>query len=180
MENSKNVSIINILQNINSVLVYTILGIIAALFIAVIVLLIIVLVNQSRLTKKYNAFMSGNDAKTMEDAILKRFRDIDRLLAADAKKDIAIREIGDNLNIAYQKIGIIKYDAFKEMGGKLSFALALLDKENTGFVMNAMHSREGCYTYIKEIIKGEAFIALGDEEKKAVDMAIKADNFKEE
>lgn len=180
MENSKDVNAINILQNINPVLAYTILSIIAALFIAAIVLLIIVLVNQGRLTKKYNAFMSGNDVKTMEDAILKRFRDIDRLLAADAKKDIAIKEIRDNLNIAYQKIGIIKYDAFKEMGGKLSFALALLDKENTGFVVNAMHSREGCYTYIKEIIKGEAFIALGEEEKKAVDMAIKADNFKEE
>jgi len=57
MENSENVSIINILQNINPVLVYTILGIIAALFIVAIVLLIIVLVNQSRLTKKYNAFV---------------------------------------------------------------------------------------------------------------------------
>ena len=57
------------------------------------------------------------------------------------------------------------------MGGKLSFALALLDNNDTGFVINAMHSREGCYTYIKEIIKGESYIVLGDEEKEAVEIA---------
>ena len=65
------------------------------------------------------------------------------------------------------------------MGGKLSFALALLNKENTGFVINAMHSREGCYTYIKEIIRGESYILLGEEEKEAVDKAINCDNYME-
>ena len=63
------------------------------------------------------------------------------------------------------------------MGGKLSFALSMLDKENTGFVINAMHSREGCYTYIKEIIKGESYIQLGEEEKEAVDKAVNSDNY---
>lgn len=58
------------------------------------------------------------------------------------------------------------------MGGKLSFALAMLDGKNTGFVLNAMHSREGCYTYIKEIIKGESYIPLGAEEKKALEQAM--------
>lgn len=163
--------------NVDMMYIYIILGVVAALFIATIVLLIIVLVKQSKLTKKYNAFIKGTDAKSMEGAILKRFKEIDRLLAADAKKGVEIKELDDNLQIAVQKVGIVKYDAFKEMGGKLSFALAMLDKNNTGFVINAMHSREGCYTYIKEIIKGEAFIALGDEEKKAVDMAKNMDNF---
>ena len=50
---------------------------------------------------------------------------------------------------------------------------------NTGFVLNAMHSREGCYTYIKEIIKGESYIVLGEEEKIAVEKAINVDNFME-
>ena len=58
------------------------------------------------------------------------------------------------------------------MGGKLSFALALLDKSNNGFVMNSMHNRESCYTYIKEIIDGKSYITLSEEEKKAVDTAI--------
>lgn len=156
---------------------YVIFGTLAALLIAVVVLLSVVLVKQTKLKRKYVDFMRGSDAESMEEAILKRFKEIDRLIACDAKREVAINEINENLLIATQKVGIVKYDAFKEMGGKLSFALAMLDKNNTGFVINAMHSREGCYTYIKEIIKGNSFIALGDEEKKAVDMAINCDNF---
>ena len=63
-----------------------------------------------------------------------------------------------------------------EMGGKLSFALAMLDKDNNGFVLNAIHSREGCYTYIKEIVKGESYIVLGEEEKEALRQAVNAHN----
>ena len=72
----------------------------------------------------------------------------------------------------FQKVGLIKYDAFQEMGGKLSFSLALLNEVNDGFIINAMHSREGCYTYIKEIIDGNSVITLGEEEKEALEMAM--------
>lgn len=67
---------------------------------------------------------------------------------------------------------MVKYDAFHEMGGKLSFSLALLDQKNDGFIINAMHSREGCYTYIKEIVNGNSIIVLADEEKEALDIAM--------
>ena len=72
----------------------------------------------------------------------------------------------------FHKFGIVKYDAFNEMGGKLSFAIAMLDGNNSGWIINAMHSREGCYTYIKEIIKGESYIELAEEEAEALDKAI--------
>ena len=68
----------------------------------------------------------------------------------------------------FQKIGIIKYDAFNQMGGKLSFCLALLDENNNGFILNSVHSAEGCYSYTKEIINGESSISLGEEEKQAL------------
>ncbi len=67
---------------------------------------------------------------------------------------------------------MVKYDAFDEMGGKLSFSLALLDQKNDGFIINAMHSREGCYTYIKEIVDGNSIIVLAEEEKNALDIAM--------
>ena len=70
------------------------------------------------------------------------------------------------------KTGIVKYDAFSDVGGRMSFALAMLDMNNTGFVINAIHSKEGCYTYIKEIVKGESYIQLGDEEKEALRQAV--------
>ena len=64
------------------------------------------------------------------------------------------------------------------MGGKLSFSLALLNRKNNGFIINAMHSREGCYTYIKEIIDGNSVIMLAEEEKEALEMAL-ADTYEQ-
>ena len=55
---------------------------------------------------------------------------------------------------------------FHEMGGELSFALTMLDENNNGWIFNAMHSREGCYTYIKEVVNGESYIELSSEEKR--------------
>lgn len=155
--------------------------IIGLLVICIGLLVYIIITNQKikKLTNKYEKFMSGKDGKSLENVIAKRFSQVDDLIARDAKKEIIIKEIQENLMVVYQKVGIVKYDAFNEMGGKLSFALAMLDKENTGFVMNAMHSREGCYTYIKEIIKGESYIVLGEEEKEAVEKAINVDNYME-
>ena len=77
-----------------------------------------------------------------------------------------------SLNRSYQKCGVVKYDAFKELGGQLSFAYALLNDSNTGFVMNCIHSREGSYTYIKDIVRGECELPLSEEEAEAVKNAI--------
>ena len=65
-----------------------------------------------------------------------------------------------------------KFEEFNEMGGKLSFALAMLDGNDSGWIINAMHSREGCYTYVKEIVKGESYVELAEEEAEALDKAI--------
>ena len=75
----------------------------------------------------------------------------------------------------FQKVGIVKYDAFQQMGGKLSFSLALLDQNNNGFILNSVHSSEGCYSYTKEIKNGECAISLGSEEEKALDIAMGLD-----
>ncbi len=149
-----------------------IFAVMAVLIIALIVTVIICLNKLSKLNEKYNRFMKGSDGKSLEEAVTKRFSQVDKLLSENTKKTKEIEDIFENMKIAVQKVGIVKYDAFNEMGGKLSFALAMLNKNNTGFVMNAMHSREGCYIYIKEIIKGESYIPLGTEEKEALQKAM--------
>ena len=131
----------------------------------------ILLVKVSSLTKKYNAFMKGSDGHTLESMILTRFREIDILKEESKYTSEKLNITCETLITAYQKIGIVKYDAFKEMGGKLSFSLCLLDDENNGFILTSMHTREGCYTYVKEIIKGESFVVLAAEERKALDEA---------
>jgi len=148
------------------------------LLVLLIVAFVLIIVNNVKLKKlqsKYDVFMEGKDAKTLEDVIIKRFKEVDNLISENKKKTEQIDIINETLLTTFQKKGIVKYDAFHEMGGKLSFALVMLDKEDTGFVINAMHSREGCYTYIKEIIRGESYIPLGTEEKEALDKALGKD-----
>ena len=73
---------------------------------------------------------------------------------------------------AFQKMGLVKYDAFHQMGGQLSFSLCLLDDNNNGFIINSVHSTEGCYSYTKEIKAGESAIDLGVEESEALSIAL--------
>lgn len=78
------------------------------------------------------------------------------------------------MEYAFQKVGIVKYDAFKTMGGLLSFSLALLNNHNDGFIINSVHSSDGCYSYTKEIKNGQCDISLGEEEEKALENALKS------
>ena len=125
----------------------------------------------SELKKRYKIFMSGKNARNLEKTLIERLDQIDTLLEANAANENNIQKLFVNMKFTFQKVGLVKYDAFNEMGGKLSFSLALLNEKEDGFVMNAVHSREGCYTYIKEIIAGNSIIVLSPEEKEALDIA---------
>ena len=116
--------------------------------------------------------MRGKDGKTLEESILEQFENLDTIKNVVRQNRQDIKEIYRTLENKYQKTGIVKYDAFHEMGGNLSFALTMLDGNNNGWIINAMHSREGCYTYIKEVVNGESYIELAEEEAESLDRAI--------
>ena len=151
-------------------------GIILIVMMAIMVFVLIYMVRLSmkltRFLKRYRIFMRGKDAVSLEKAFTQKFLEVDRLMEINKIQANEINRIKDILSRTTNKIGIVKYDAFPDVGGKLSFALAMLDESNTGFVLNAIHSREGCYTYIKEIVKGESYIVLGEEEKEALRQAV--------
>ncbi len=119
--------------------------------------------------------MQGKNAESLEDTLITRIQQVETLLESEKKNRENIQVISDSLKNTFQKIGMVKYDAFHEMGGKLSFSLALLDQKNDGFIINAMHSREGCYTYIKEILNGNSIIVLAEEEKEALNLAMESE-----
>ena len=152
---------------------YIILGLLGV----VVILLILIIVNMvqvGKLKKRYKVFMSGKTAKSLEDTLMKRLDQVDELIAANSSNEKNIKELFADMKGTFQKVGLVKYDAFHEMGGKLSFSLAMLNGEDDGFVLNAVHSREGCYTYIKEIVGGNSIIVLADEEQEALNMAKEA------
>ena len=164
----------NILQSIglgNLDIAY--LFLILLVFIVVLFVIIILQMKKlNRLQKRISKFMTGKDAKSLEKDIVGLYEDNKFLKINVDKNKKDIRTLYKNMEHAFQKIGLIKYDAFQQMGGKLSFSLALLDENNNGFILNSVHSTEGCYTYTKEIKNGECAISLGEEEQQALDMAI--------
>ena len=141
-------------------------------FIFLIVLNIISLVKIKNLNKRLRKFMKGKDARSLENEINGLYEDNKFLknMVDNNKKDI--RDLNRRFAKAFQKIGLVKYDAYQQMGGLLSFSLALLDEDNNGLILNSVHSTEGCYTYTKEVRMGECKLELSNEEKVALDQAM--------
>ena len=140
-----------------------------------IILMIIVLVcifKIKKLYRSYDYFMRGKDAETLEDIIIGHIQDIQELKSQDRANKDQIRINNKNMRASFQRFGMVKYNAFKGMGGNLSFAFALLDYTNTGFILNSVHSREGCYIYLKLVDRGQTEISLGNEEKEALEQAL--------
>lgn len=152
---------------------YVLLGTIGAMII-MLMIIIVLMVKQSKLKKKYDAFMEGSDAKSLEDAVAERFNEIDLIKGNIQEIVNRLDGVDKFLLTTYNKMALIKYDAFREMGGNLSFAVALLTEKNNGFIINAMHSsREGCYIYAKEIKNGQCEMLLADEEKQVLEEAMR-------
>lgn len=142
------------------------------LILILIVVIIIQAIKLSKLSKKYGKFMSGKNAKSLEKDIIGLYEDNKFIKASSEKNKNDIRALYKKIENAFQKVGIVKYDAFNQMGGKLSFSLALLDENDNGFILNCVHSTDGCYSYTKEIKNGMCEISLGDEEREALNIAM--------
>ncbi len=151
-------------------------GIIVIVMMGIMVFVLLYMVRVSmkmtRFLRRYKIFMRGKDAVSLEKAFSQKFLEVDKLTEISKLNSDEIRRIKEKQSRTANKIGIVKYDAFPDVGGRLSFALAMLDEGDSGFVMNTIHGRDGCYTYVKEIVKGESYIVLGPEEKEALRQAV--------
>lgn len=143
----------------------------AVLVLILIILCIVQTVKVGKLRKRLDQFLLGKDGASLEDDILRIFEDNEFLKNHAAKNGEDIRTIFKRLESVYQKMGLVRYDAFNQMGGQLSYSLALLDENNNGFIINSVHSTEGCYSYSKEIKNGDNNISLSAEEEEALAIA---------
>ena len=147
-------------------------AVLALLILILLILLIVQMAKVGKLRKRLDKFVLGKDGASLEEDIASLYED-NNLLKANAEKNKKdIRTLYKKLESAYQKRGLVKYDAFNQMGGQLSFSLALLDENNNGFIINSVHSVEGCYSYTKEIKNGECSLELGKEEAEALAIAM--------
>lgn len=167
--------IMEILKTDNYLIFLTIMVII--LFISFMVLL----VNNIKINNKYKKFIKklGN-GKNIEEDLENFMYKVDRVEKQNAEINIFCKNLNEDLSKCIQKIGIVRYSAFKDTGSDLSFALALLDEDNNGVVLNGIYSREMSNIYAKPVDKGNSKYTLSDEEVQAIEKAISSNNLYKE
>lgn len=150
----------------------------AILAIAVITILLVIgfIVMIARLTsinKKYRNFLNklGNGKNIEEDLENYMYR-VERVEKQNTEITTYIKNLDEDLTKCIQKVGIVRYNAFKDTGSDLSFALALLDENNDGVVLNGIYSREMSNIYAKPVVNGKSSYTVSEEEQQAIDKAI--------
>lgn len=165
------------LQNLD--IAYLFIGLIV-IAIGIIVWLSLLTKKQNRMIKNYEVFMQGKNARSLEDSIATLFRDTDRLKEKSEANRKEIQLLFRKNAYAFQKFGILKYDAFHELGGKLSFSLCLLNEKDDGFILNSIHSSDGTYSYTKAVHNGKPDVELTEEENQVLNDALNYNIRKEE
>lgn len=148
--------------------IYLIIFSIISLIIAIISLVI-----SYKIYKKYEKNMNKlGEGKDFSEMIGKYVSQVEKL----NKRDDQIIEVCNNINeeLAHciKKVGLYRYDAFGNTKNNLSFALALLDRNNNGVVINSIYGQDSSNVYSKEIKKGTSKYNLSEEEKEAINKAM--------
>lgn len=163
--------IIEFLKTDNYILILNCLVII--LFIGFIALLL----SYIKMNNKYQSFMKklGN-GKNIEEDLENFMYKVDRVEKQNAEIMNFCKNLDEDVSKCVQKIGIVRYSAFKDTGSDLSFAVALLDEKNNGVVFNGIYSREMSNIYAKPVENGNSKYTLSNEEVEAIEKAINSNN----
>lgn len=136
-----------------------------------------ILYSNIKLKNKYNKFMKkiGNGKNIEEDLENYMYR-VERVERQNAEIISYCKNLDDEVAKCIQKVGMVRYSAFKDTGSDLSFAVAMLDENNDGVVFNGIYSREMSNIYAKPVKNGVSEYTLSEEEKEAIRRAIEVNN----
>lgn len=146
------------------------------LFIAFVVLIVLYIVSVANLKKlriSYSKFMNkigkGDNLEEMMRNYINKVNEVEK-----KNKEIMnyCNKLDSEIKGCSQKIGIVRYNAFKDTGSDLSFSLAILDDYNNGVVLNGIYARDSSNIYAKPVVNGESKYVLSNEEKEAIYKAI--------
>ncbi|MDZ7611158.1 MAG: DUF4446 family protein [Candidatus Moranbacteria bacterium] len=149
-------------------LVYISLGLIGLLLVWIVLLQMKI----SGIRKNQEILFNGKKAKDLEKIILENKNNIKKI--SDETEDLysITSKINQHSLKSIHKMGLIRFNPFREIGGDQSFSLALLDDEDTGAVLSSLYSREGVRIYAKSVQKGQPVkYPLTEEEKQAISIA---------
>jgi hypothetical protein len=154
------------------------IGIVMLVGAIVVLLLILMLFVQSRrialLSSRLDGLTQGADGQSLEGVLDTHLETVVRVAAEvdELTARTAILEAGARMH--FGRLGLVRFNPFKDRdntGGDQSFALAMLDANNDGFVFSSLHARTGTRIYAKAIFGGESEVLMGAEEAQAVEIA---------
>ncbi|MBR1758971.1 MAG: DUF4446 family protein [Lachnospiraceae bacterium] len=154
----------------------TAVSILLVLSLILLVAVIVLGVRLGEMIRKYKRFMAKEAGASFERRMLDRITRVGELEEQYDKMQNDMRTIERAVRSSYQKCSIVKYNAFREATGNISFVLCLLDHNNSGILLNSMYANDGCYSYIKELKFGNCEIPLSEEETQALKEAIAKGN----
>ncbi|MBC2582223.1 DUF4446 family protein [Clostridium sp. DJ247] len=155
---------INIISSLQIYIIVALLVIVIVLFI----MFVVILRSLNILEKKYRKFMRGVDSKNLEGLIIGYLDKIDKV-----KEDTEyMKELYNSLNIklkgCVQKVSIIRYRAFEDVGSDLSFSIAMVDDNNDGVIITGIYGRNESTTYAKPVDRGISRYELSQEERQVL------------
>lgn len=125
-----------------------------------------------QLQKRLSVFFSGKNADDLELIMSAQIKKLHKTV--DDVKDInsTIEVMQSGIKKSLQKVGVVRFNPFRDIGGDQSFSVALLDEKNDGLVLSSLFTREGTRIYTKPIEKGVSTYKLTDEESEAINKAL--------
>lgn len=155
---------------LNNYLLYIVLGL-CVLVLVLFILLIICYNKMKKIQSRYEKFMS-KDNLDLEELLVQYTKKLNTLLQNEKDILTSIKKLEEIQVQCIQKVGVVRYKAIANTGADLSFAIALLDQQNNGVVLNGIYTREGSYTYAKPIQDAKSTYKLSEEEEEAIQKAI--------
>lgn len=137
----------------------------------------VIIVKVCKIKNNYKKFLDklGTGKNIQEDLENYMYR-VERVEKQNLENALNIKNIKTDITKCIQKVGMVRYNAFKDTGSDLSFALALLDENNDGVVLNGIYSREMSNIYAKSVENGNSRHTLSEEERQAIDKAVESNN----
>ena len=133
---------------------------------------VLLLVGIFQLKKKVKIFLKGKKVKDLEEVISEQLKRMKGLEEEIKRLDQWNKNLQSICDISITKVGIVRFNPFKDTGGDQSFVIAMLDSNNNGLVLSSLYTREGTRVYSKPIEKGVSNYNLSREEVDAIKKAI--------
>ena len=133
---------------------------------------LVLLVRTGRMRQQYRVLDAADGRESFVEVVARKAEEVEALRDDVATLAASIRATQSEVNRAIRHVGLVRYDAFGDMGGRMSFSVALVDDFGNGFILTTVHARSESRTYVKEIRGGMAEVTLSPEETQALEDAV--------